>query len=79
MFELLVIAIFIWLLVKSIGLAFKLTWGCRKDRCQYPDRSGIPGADRLLRLYRRYRTDGPCGYDCNCSRHPEGLLLNTLP
>ena len=30
MFELLVIAIFIWLLVKSIGLAFKLTWGVSK-------------------------------------------------
>ena len=30
MFELLVIAIFIWLLVKSIGLAFKLTWDVAK-------------------------------------------------
>ena len=30
MFELLVIAMFIWLLVKSIGLAFKLTWGVAK-------------------------------------------------
>lgn len=30
MFELLTIAIFIWLLVKSIGLAFKLTWGVAK-------------------------------------------------
>ena len=30
MFELLSIAIFIWLLVKSIGLAFKLTWGAAK-------------------------------------------------
>ena len=30
MFELLSIAIFIWLLVKSIGLAFKLTWGVAK-------------------------------------------------
>ena len=30
MFELLVIAIFIWLLVKAIGLAFKLTWGVAK-------------------------------------------------
>ena len=30
MFELLVIAISIWLLVKSIGLAFKLTWGVAK-------------------------------------------------
>ena len=30
MFELLVIAIFFWLLVKSIGLAFKLTWGVAK-------------------------------------------------
>ena len=30
MFELLVIAIFIWLLVKSIGLALKLTWGVAK-------------------------------------------------
>ena len=30
MFELLVIAIFIWLLVKSIGLTFKLTWGVAK-------------------------------------------------
>ena len=30
MFELLVIAIFIWLLVKAIGLALKLTWGVAK-------------------------------------------------
>ena len=30
MFELLTIAIFIWLLVKSIGLAFKLTCGVAK-------------------------------------------------
>ena len=30
MFELLVIAFFICLLVKSIGLAFKLTWGVAK-------------------------------------------------
>ena len=30
MFELLIIAIFFWLLVKSIGLAFKLTWGAAK-------------------------------------------------
>ena len=30
MFELLTIAVFIWLLVKSIGLAFKLTWGVAK-------------------------------------------------
>ena len=30
MFELLVIAIFIWLRAKSIGLAYKLTWGVAK-------------------------------------------------
>ena len=30
MFELLTIAIFIWLLVKAVGLAFKLTWGIAK-------------------------------------------------
>ena len=30
MFELLIIAIFLWLLVKVIGLAFKLTWGAAK-------------------------------------------------
>ena len=30
MFELLVIAVFIWLLGKAIGLAFKLTWGFAK-------------------------------------------------
>ena len=30
MFELLTIAIFIWLLVKAIGFAFKLTWGVAK-------------------------------------------------
>ena len=30
MFELLIIAIFIWLLMKTIGLAFKLTWGAAK-------------------------------------------------
>ena len=30
MFELLIIAIFLWLLVKAIGLAFKLTWGVAK-------------------------------------------------
>ena len=30
MFELLTIAIFIWLMVKAIGLALKLTWGVVK-------------------------------------------------
>lgn len=30
MFELLTIVIFIWLLVKAVGLAFKLTWGMAK-------------------------------------------------
>ena len=30
LFELLTVAIFIWLLVKVIGLAFKLTWGVAK-------------------------------------------------
>ena len=30
MFELLTIAIFIWLLVKAAGFAFKLTWGIAK-------------------------------------------------
>ena len=30
MFELLTVAIFIWLLVKAIGLAIKLTWGVAK-------------------------------------------------
>ena len=30
MIELLTVAIFIWLLVKTIGLAFRLTWGMAK-------------------------------------------------
>lgn len=30
MFELLVIVAFVWLLIKAIGLAFKLTWGMAK-------------------------------------------------
>jgi hypothetical protein len=30
MFELLAIVIFVWLLVKSIGFMFKLTWGAAK-------------------------------------------------
>ena len=30
MFELLTIAIFFWLVVKAIGLVFKLTWGVAK-------------------------------------------------
>ena len=30
MFELLIIVPFVWLLVKAIGLAFKLTWGVAK-------------------------------------------------
>ena len=30
MFELLIIAIFLWLQVKAIGLVFKLTWGVAK-------------------------------------------------
>ena len=30
MFELLTTAIFLWLLVKTIGFAFKLTWGIAK-------------------------------------------------
>ena len=30
MFELLTIALFVWLLVKTIGFAFRLTWGVAK-------------------------------------------------
>ena len=30
MLELLTVAIFIWLLVKAVGFAFKLTWGIAK-------------------------------------------------
>ena len=30
MFELLTVAIFIWLLIKAVGFAFKLTWGIAK-------------------------------------------------
>ena len=30
MFELLTVIVFIWLLIKTIGLAFKLTWGIAK-------------------------------------------------
>ena len=30
MFELFIIALFLWLLVKAIGLALKLTWGVAK-------------------------------------------------
>lgn len=30
MFELLTIVIFVWLLTKAIGLAFRLTWGAAK-------------------------------------------------
>ena len=30
MFELLTIVVFVWLLTKTIGLAFKLTWGMAK-------------------------------------------------
>lgn len=30
MFELLTVAVFIWLLVKAAGLAFRLTWGAAK-------------------------------------------------
>ena len=30
MFELLTIIVFAWLLIKAIGLAFKLTWGLAK-------------------------------------------------
>ena len=30
MFELLTLVIFIWLLVKTIGLTFRLTWGMAK-------------------------------------------------
>ena len=30
MFELVTVIVFIWLLIKTIGLAFKLTWGIAK-------------------------------------------------
>ena len=30
MFELLTVIVFVWLLVKAVGLAFKLTWGVAK-------------------------------------------------
>lgn len=30
MFEILTLVVFVWLLVKAIGLAFRLTWGAAK-------------------------------------------------
>lgn len=30
MFEILTLAVFVWLLVKAIGFAFRLTWGIAK-------------------------------------------------
>lgn len=30
MFEILTLIVFVWLMVKAIGLAFKLTWGITK-------------------------------------------------
>ena len=30
MFEILTLVVFIWLMVKSVGLAFRLTWGMAK-------------------------------------------------
>lgn len=30
MFEVLTVVVFVWLLVKTIGLAFRLTWGAAK-------------------------------------------------
>lgn len=30
MFEILTVAIFVWLMVKAVGLALKLTWGIAK-------------------------------------------------
>ena len=30
MFELLIVIVFVWLLIKSIGLVFRLTWGITK-------------------------------------------------
>ena len=30
MFELLIFVLFVWLMVKAIGLAFRLTWGVAK-------------------------------------------------
>lgn len=30
MFEILTLIVFVWLMVKAIGLAFKLTWGIAK-------------------------------------------------
>ena len=53
--------------------------GRSEDRCNHLDRFGIPGADRVLYFRWWHRTAGPRGYDHNCSRHSEGLLLNTIP
>ena len=30
MFEILTLVVFVWLLIKTVGLAFKLTWGIAK-------------------------------------------------
>ncbi len=30
MFEFLIVIVFVWLMIKAIGLAFKLTWGAAK-------------------------------------------------
>ena len=30
MFELLIVVAFVWLMIKAVGMAFKLTWGAAK-------------------------------------------------
>lgn len=30
MFEFLIVIVFVWLMIKAVGLAFKLTWGAAK-------------------------------------------------
>ena len=67
MFELLTIAIFIWLLVKAIDL------GRSEDRRKYSDRSGISCTDRLPDIRRRHRTAGTHRYDRNCGGNLKGL------
>ena len=73
MFELLTIVVFVWLLIKTIGLAFKLTWGMAKIVASILLVLALPPADRVSAVCGRCDLDCPRCNDRYSSRNHEVL------
>lgn len=73
MFELLSVIVFVWLLIKAISLALKLTWGMAENHCRYSHRAYPAHADCLSAVCGRRHPDHSRSHDRYSSRNYEVL------